>query len=92
MPHCHCALRLVQARQSQRPTITPIIASSQALLAMTVVKGVQREIPLAGVWGCPPSFKKSPKIGGHRGLIESISAVSNGFEGIIRSICNVDVA
>jgi len=28
-----------------------------------------------GAWGCPPSFKTSPKIGGYRGLIQSISAV-----------------
>jgi hypothetical protein len=41
-----------------------------------VVKEVQRDFPLAGVWGCPPDFKKSPKIGGYRGLIESISALS----------------
>jgi hypothetical protein len=41
-----------------------------------VVKGVQRDFSLAGVWGCPPAFKKSPKIGGYRGLIENISAVS----------------
>jgi len=31
---------------------------------------------LPGVWGCPPALKKSPKIGGYRGLIETISAVS----------------
>jgi hypothetical protein len=30
----------------------------------------------AGGLGVSPSFKKSPKIGGYRGLIESISAVS----------------
>jgi len=42
---------------------------------MTVVKGVQREIPLAGVWGCPPALKV-PQDWGIRGLIESISTVS----------------
>ena len=31
----------------------------------------------AGGLGVSPSFKKSPKVGGYRGLIESISAVSN---------------
>ena len=30
----------------------------------------------AGGLGVSPSFKKSPKIGGYRGLIDSISAVS----------------
>jgi len=34
-----------------------------------VVKGGQRDFPLAGVWGCPPTYKKSPKTGGYRGLI-----------------------
>jgi hypothetical protein len=38
-----------------------------------VVKGVQREIPLVGVWGYPPRFKKSPKTGGYRGLIKAIT-------------------
>ncbi len=38
-----------------------------------LVKGVQRDFPLAGVWGCPPALKKSPKIGGYRGLIETMS-------------------
>ena len=41
-----------------------------------VVKGVQRDFSLPGVWGCPPAFKKSPQIGGYRGLIISISIVS----------------
>jgi len=27
---------------------------------MTVVKGVQRDIPLAGVWGCPPAILLPP--------------------------------
>jgi len=48
------------ARQSQRPTTTPRIASSLALLAMTVAKGVQRDFPLAGVWGCPPAILLPP--------------------------------
>jgi hypothetical protein len=30
----------------------------------------------AGDLGVPPKFKKSPKIGGYAGLIETISAVS----------------
>jgi hypothetical protein len=30
---------------------------------------------LPGVWGLSPSFKKSPKIGGYRGLIKTISIV-----------------
>ena len=30
------------------------------LFAMTVVKGVQREIPLAGVWGYPPALLIPP--------------------------------
>jgi len=43
--------------------------------AAFVINGVQRETPLVEVWGCPPA-SKSPKIGGYRGLIESISASS----------------
>ena len=50
----------VGARQSHRPTITPKIASSLALLAMTVVKGIQRDFPLAGDWGCPPAILIPP--------------------------------
>ena len=38
-----------------------------------MVKGVQRDFPLARVWGCPPALKKSPKIGGYRGLINTYS-------------------
>jgi hypothetical protein len=34
-----------------------------------------RILPAGGL-GVPPSFKKSPKIGGYRGFIEIISAVS----------------
>ena len=40
-----------------------------------VVKGVQREFPLVGVWGCPPD-SKIPQDWGIRGLIEIISADS----------------
>ena len=36
----------------------------------------RRRILPAGGLGVPPSFKTPPKIGGYRGLIESISAVS----------------
>ena len=39
-----------------------------------VIKGVERDFPLAGVWGCPPALK-SPKTGGYRRLIKTISAV-----------------
>ena len=35
----------------------PEIASSLTLLAMTEVKGVQRDFPLAGDWGCPPRYR-----------------------------------
>jgi hypothetical protein len=39
-------------------------------------KEVQDRYLLLGVWGVSPSFKKSPNLGGYRGLIDSISAVS----------------
>jgi hypothetical protein len=42
--------------------------------AAFVIKGVQRDFPLLGVWECPPA-SKSPGAGGYRGLIESISSV-----------------
>ena len=29
-------------------------------LAMTVIKGVQRDFPLAGDWGCPPAIHIPP--------------------------------
>jgi hypothetical protein len=67
-PSCHCEPK---ANQSQRGNPNRLDSWGGC-----VVKGVQREIPLVGVWGCPPASKKSPKIGGYRGLIESISAVS----------------
>jgi len=35
-------------------------------------------IPPAGGLGVSPSFKKSPKTGGYRGLINTISAFSDG--------------
>jgi len=35
-----------------------------------------RILPIGGL-GVSPSFNKSPKIGGYRGLIETISVVSN---------------
>jgi hypothetical protein len=38
-------------------------------------KGVQRVFPLPGVWGCPPAII-SPKTGGYRGFIKTISALS----------------
>jgi len=37
----------------------------------------------AGGMGVPPSLKKSPKIGGYRGLIESISAVAYYIKTVI---------
>jgi hypothetical protein len=40
-----------------------------------------RILPAGGL-GVSPSFKKSPKIGGYRGLIESIPAVSNIKKGL----------
>lgn len=45
-----------------------------------VVKGVQGEIPLAGVRGVSPSFKTPPKIRGYRELIKTISAPSYDYE------------
>jgi hypothetical protein len=39
-------------------------------------KGVQRDFPLVGVWGCPPALQV-PQDWGTRGLIETISAFSN---------------
>ena len=60
----------------QYNTTTSRIASSLLLLAMTLDKGVQRDFSLMGGWGMSPRFKKPPKIGGYRGLIESISVVS----------------
>ena len=56
----------------------PEIASSLMLLAMTVVKGVQRDFPLAGDWGCPPAFEV-PQDWGIRGLIETISVISASY-------------
>jgi hypothetical protein len=43
---------------------------------MKLLKERCRILPARGL-GVSPSFKKSPKIGGFRGLIESISTVSN---------------
>ena len=36
---------------------------------------------LLGVWGCPPRFKKSPMIGGYRGLFKIILAVPTLLNG-----------
>jgi hypothetical protein len=52
------------------------IASSLALLVLTVVKGVQRGFPFGGGLGVSPSYKKIPQDWGIRGLIETISAIS----------------
>jgi len=45
------------------------------ILQGTAEKEVQDTF-LPGVWGCPPASKKSPKIEGYRGLIETISPLS----------------
>jgi hypothetical protein len=45
-------------------------------IIMRPLKKRCRILPARGL-GVSPRFKKSPKIGGYRGLIESISAVSN---------------
>ena len=67
--HCHPGIALSLA-------LLAMTVKKSSHLATTVVKGVQRDSPLAGDWGCPPAYKKSPKIGGYRGLIETISTVS----------------
>ena len=72
-PPYPCALRLsfprkqnpvnsLSSLQEQRGNINRLVSWDGC-----VVKGVQREFPLVGVWGCPPRYKKSPKIGGLEG-------------------------
>ena len=51
------------------------LAYVEATLLKRPLKKKCRILPAGGL-GVSPSFKKSPKIGGYRGLIESISAVS----------------
>ena len=48
------ALLAMTAKSGQKSTHRPAIASLPVCLATIVVKGVQREIPVAGDWGCPP--------------------------------------
>jgi hypothetical protein len=54
--------------------ITALRTKSQALYIMRPLKKRCRILPAGGL-GVSPSYKSPPKIGGYRGLIESISAV-----------------
>jgi hypothetical protein len=63
--HRHCEPRLFGARQSllamprrhcePRRSNLGVVVIGNAMVAV-MVKGVQREVPLAGIWGCPPAI------------------------------------
>jgi hypothetical protein len=60
-------------------------------LIETAEKEVQ-DTSCRGFGGVPPALKKSPEIGGYRGLIESVSAVSYKWYNDIFTLSTLTIA